>query len=50
MVFTLIKESIVFAWAALFANKLRTFLSLVMNINKNFFTKQLKKRVEISTR
>ncbi len=29
MVFTLLKESIVFAWGALIANKLRTFLSLL---------------------
>ena len=29
MVFTLLKESIIFAWGALIANKLRTFLSLL---------------------
>jgi len=29
MVFTLLKESIIFAWGALVANKLRTFLSLL---------------------
>jgi putative ABC transport system permease protein len=29
MVLTLLKESIVFAWGALVANKLRTFLSLL---------------------
>ena len=29
MVFALLKESIVFAWGALAANKLRTFLSLL---------------------